>query len=241
MAKFRVQGPDAAAVLSRLSANDVTREVGRLVYTQWLNPAGGIVADLTVTRLAEDDFLVVASDLIHRRIEPAIRRESTAGETVVVTDVTSAYTLLAVQGPRSRELLSRLTDADLSNAAFPYLTSQHIQVGYAPVIASRVTYVGELGWELYVPTEYAVGVYDDLMAVGSDLGVRPVGMAAMSGLRLEKGTATWASTSTTRTRPWKRVSASLSRGTSPVASSGVTRCWPHAARGRLGSGSSGCG
>ena len=187
MAKLRVQGPDAASVLSRLSANDVTREVGRLVYTQWLDPAGGIVADLTVTRLAEDDFLVVASDLIHRRIEPSIRRECRADETVVVTDVTSAYTLLAVQGPRSRALLSRLTQADLSNAAFPYLTSQHIHVGYAPVIASRVTYVGELGWELYVPTEYALGVYDDLLAAGSDLGVRPVGMAAMSGLRLEKG------------------------------------------------------
>jgi glycine cleavage system aminomethyltransferase T/glycine/D-amino acid oxidase-like deaminating enzyme len=187
MAKLRVQGPDAAGVLSRLSANDVTREVGRLVYTQWLDPAGGIVADLTVTRLAEDDFLVVASDLIHRRIEPSIRRECRADETVVVTDVTSAYTLLAVQGPRSRALLSRLTQADLSNAAFPYLTSQHIHVGYAPVIASRVTYVGELGWELYVPTEYALGVYDDLLAAGSDLGVRPVGMAAMSGLRLEKG------------------------------------------------------
>lgn len=187
MAKLRVQGPDAATVLSRLSANDVTREVGRLVYTQWLNPAGGIVADLTITRLAPDDFLVVASDLIHRRVEPSIRRECRANETVVVTDVTSAYTLLAVQGPRSRDLLSRLTEADLSNDAFGYLTSQRIHVGYAPVIASRVTYVGELGWELYIPTEYALGVYDDLITAGSDLGVRPVGMAAMSGLRLEKG------------------------------------------------------
>ncbi len=187
MAKFRVQGPAAADVLSRLSANNVTREVGRLVYTQWLNAAGGIVADLTVTRLGEEDFLVVASDLIHRRVEPAIRRESRPGETVVVTDVTSAYTLLTVQGPRSRTLLSRFTEADLSNAAFPYLTSRHIHVGYAPVIASRVTYVGELGWELYVPTEYAVGLYGDLLDGGHDLGVRPVGMAAMSGLRLEKG------------------------------------------------------
>jgi 4-methylaminobutanoate oxidase (formaldehyde-forming) len=187
MAKLRVQGPDAAAVLSRLSANDVAREVGRLVYTQWLDTAGGIVADLTVTRLADDDFLVVASDLIHRRIEPLIRRQCRPDETVVVTDVTSAHTLLAVQGPRSRDLLSRLTDADLSNEAFPYLTSQRIHVGYAPVLASRVTYVGELGWELYIPTEYALGVYDDLMAMGADLGVRPIGMAAMSGLRLEKG------------------------------------------------------
>jgi 4-methylaminobutanoate oxidase (formaldehyde-forming) len=161
--------------------------VGRLVYTQWLNPAGGIVADLTVTRLAEDDFLVVASDLIHRRVEPLIRRETQPDEVVVVTDVTSAYTLLTVQGPRSRDLLARLSDADLSNEEFPYLTSRPIHVGYAPVIASRVTYVGELGWELYTPTEYALGLYDDLLATGADLGVRPVGMAAMAGLRLEKG------------------------------------------------------
>jgi glycine cleavage system aminomethyltransferase T/glycine/D-amino acid oxidase-like deaminating enzyme len=187
MAKFRVQGPSAAAVLSRLSANDVTREIGRLVYTQWLNEAGGIVADLTVTRLDMDDFLVVASDLIHRRVEPLIRRETRPDEVAVVTDVTSAYTLLTVQGPLSRDLLARLSDADLSNEAFPYLTSRPIQVGYAPVIASRVTYVGELGWELYAPTEYALGLYDDLLSAGADLGVRPVGMAAMSGLRLEKG------------------------------------------------------
>ena len=94
---------------------------------------------------------------------------------------------LSVQGPASRELLGRLTDADLGNAAFPYLTAQHLHVGYAPVLVSRVTYVGELGYELHVPTEYAMGVYDDLMAVGSDLGIRPVGLGAMASLRLEKG------------------------------------------------------
>jgi len=157
------------------------------VYTQWLNTAGGIVADVTVTRLAADRFLVVASDIIHRRIEPLIRRETRKGEVALVTDVTSATTLLSVQGPASRTLLQRLTDADLSNAAFPYLTAQQIHVGYAPVTASRVTYVGELGWELNIPTEYAAGLYDDLIAAGADLGCRPIGLAAMSGLRLEKG------------------------------------------------------
>ncbi len=187
MAKILVQGKDSAAVLSRLSANDVAREVGRVVYTQWLNTAGGIVADVTVTRLAADRFLVVASDIIHRRIEPLIRRETRKGEVALVTDVTSATTLFSVQGPASRTLLQRLTDADLSNAAFPYLTAQQIHVGYAPVTASRVTYVGELGWELNIPTEYAAGLYDDLIAAGADLGCRPIGLAAMSGLRLEKG------------------------------------------------------
>ncbi len=174
-------------MLSRLSANDVARETGRIVYTQWLNPAGGIIADLTVTRLGDSRFLVVASDIIHRRVEPLIRRATLDGEVVTVTDVTSGTTLLTVQGPASRELICRLTDADLGNKAFPYLSARELFVGYAPVLALRVTYVGELGWELHVPAEYAAGVYDDLMAVGADLGVRPVGLSAMTSLRLEKG------------------------------------------------------
>jgi heterotetrameric sarcosine oxidase gamma subunit len=187
MAKFIVQGPDAAAVLSRMSANDVTVSLGRIVYTQWLSETGGIVADLTVTWLEPDRFLVVASDVIHRRIEPMIRRAARPGEFVTVTDVTSGTTLLSVQGPASRELISRLTDADLGNATFPYMTAQQIYVGYAPVLAIRVTYVGELGWELHVPAEYALGVYDDLAAAGRDLGFAPVGLSAMTSLRLEKG------------------------------------------------------
>ena len=129
----------------------------------------------------------MASDIIHRRIEPLIRQGNPADEVVTVTDVTSGTTLLSVQGPASRHLIGRLTDADLSNEAFAYLAARQIQVGYAPVLAIRVTYVGELGWELHVPAEYALGVYDDLLAAGSDLGFRPVGLQAMSGLRLEKG------------------------------------------------------
>ncbi|MGH3122946.1 MAG: FAD-dependent oxidoreductase, partial [Streptosporangiaceae bacterium] len=189
MAKFLVQGPGAATVLSRLSANDVTARLGRLVYTQWLNEAGGIVADVTVTWLEPEKFLVIASDLIHRRIEPIIRRATRPreGEFLTVTDVTSGTTLMSVQGPASRTLIGRLTDADLSNEAFPYLSAREIHVGYAPVLAIRVTYVGELGWELHVPAEYAMGVYDDLVAAGDDLGFRLVGLSAMSSLRLEKG------------------------------------------------------
>jgi heterotetrameric sarcosine oxidase gamma subunit len=187
MAKFLVQGPGAATVLSRLSANDVTAGVGRLVYTQWLNEAGGIVADVTVTWLEPEKFLVVASDLIHRRIEPLIRRATRSGEFLTVTDVTSGTTLLSVQGPASRTLIGRLTDADLSNESFPYLSARQIHVGYAPVLAIRVTYVGELGWELHVPAEYAMGVYDDLVSAGDDLGFRLAGLSAMSSLRLEKG------------------------------------------------------
>jgi 4-methylaminobutanoate oxidase (formaldehyde-forming) len=187
MAKLIVQGPDAATVLSRLSANDVLLGPGRLVYTQWLNETGGIIADVTVTWLEAEKFLVVASDIIHRRVEPLIMRARRDGEVVTVTDITSGTTLLTVQGPASRELISRLTDADLSNDAFGYLTARHIHVGYAPVLAIRVTYVGELSWELHVPAEYAAGVYDDLVTAGGDLGFRPVGLQAMSCLRLEKG------------------------------------------------------
>ena len=187
MTKFSVVGPDAAAVLDRLSAGHVARETGRVTYTQWLDRSAGIQADLTVTRLARDRFLVVASDLTHRRIAAMIRRETRSHEQVYAADVTSGTVLLSVQGPGSRELLSRLTPADLSNEAFGYLTAREIELDYARVLALRVTYVGELGWELHVPTEYAQTLYDSLMAAGRDLGVRPVGLAAMGGLRLEKG------------------------------------------------------
>jgi 4-methylaminobutanoate oxidase (formaldehyde-forming) len=186
MAKFLVQGRDAEAVLSRICANDVAVPVGRVVYTQWLNERGGIEADLTVTRLGEARFLVVVTDLVHRRIAPWIERHAPEGAHVTVTDVTSGTTLLSVQGPRSRELLQRLTSADLSNDAFPYLTAREIDVHYARVLAMRVTYVGELGWELHIPAEFSLTVYDARMEAGADLGYRNVGLGAMNSLRLEK-------------------------------------------------------
>ena len=186
MAKVLVQGRDAARVLNLVSANDVDVPVGRIVYTQWLNERAGIEADLTVTRLAEDRFLVVVTDLIHRRIAPWIERHIPDGAHVTVTDVTSGTTLMTVQGPRSRELLARLTSADLSNEVFPYMTAREIDLHYARVLAMRVTYVGELGWELHVPAELALTVYDALMETGADLGYRNVGLGALGSLRLEK-------------------------------------------------------
>jgi len=186
MANFIVQGRDAETVLNRVSANDVAVPIGRVVYTQWLNEKAGIEADLTVTRLAEERFMVVVTDLIHRRIPAWIGRHTMDGEHVTVTDVTSGTTLLTVQGPKSRALLSRLTSADLSNDAFPYLSAKEIDLHYGRVLALRVTYVGELGWELHVPAELALTVYDALMEVGSDLGYRNVGVGAMNSLRLEK-------------------------------------------------------
>jgi 4-methylaminobutanoate oxidase (formaldehyde-forming) len=186
MAKFLVQGRDAEAVLNRVCANDVSVPIGRVVYTQWLNAAGGIIADLTVTRLGEARFLLVVTDLIHRRMAPWIERHARDDEFVAVTDVTAGTTLLTVQGPRSRELLEGLTSADLSNEAFPYLTAREIDLHYARVLAMRVTYVGELGWELHVPADQALTVYDALHEAGPGFGFRNVGLGAMGSLRLEK-------------------------------------------------------
>jgi 4-methylaminobutanoate oxidase (formaldehyde-forming) len=186
MAKILVQGRDAEAVLNRVCANNVAVEPGRLVYTQWCNEAGGIEADLTVTRLAEDRFLVVSTDTIHRRLESWIKRHTPDGAHLTTADVTSGTTLLTVQGPRSRDLLQTLTSADLSNEAFPYLTAREIDLGYGRVWAMRVTYVGELGYELHIPADQALTVYDQLFEAGAAFGLANVGLGAMSSLRMEK-------------------------------------------------------
>jgi 4-methylaminobutanoate oxidase (formaldehyde-forming) len=188
--KLRLEGPDALDVLQRLCANDVDVPVGRLVYTQMLNARGGIEADLTVTRLGEDAFLVVTAAAAATRDADWIRRHLGAARAVLI-DVTSARAVLGVMGPHARRLLSRLTDADLSSATFPFLSSRELWLASAPVRASRVTYVGELGWELYVPTEFATGVYDALVAAGDDLGLRHAGYHAMDSLRMEKAYRSW--------------------------------------------------
>jgi len=190
LAKFRVQGPDATAVLQRLCANDVDVAPGRIVYTQMLNARGGIECDLTVTRLAEDAYLLVTIAAAATHDADWIRRGIGAAR-VTLTDVTSAFTVLGVMGPRSRELLSRLTAADLSPAAFPFGTAREIEIGYAMVRATRITYVGELGWELYVPAEFAMNVYETTVAAGEEFGLRHAGYHAMDSLRMEKGYRSW--------------------------------------------------
>ncbi|MEO2198139.1 MAG: FAD-dependent oxidoreductase, partial [bacterium] len=146
MSKFLVQGPDAEATLNLLSGNNIAVPVGQCVYTQWMNARGGIQADVTVTRLAEDRFLVVAAEMFHRRVEAILHRGSAVDARVQVTDVTSGYTLLSVQGPWSRDLLSEVTLADLDNAAFPYYTAQQIDLHHGLGLALRMSFVGELGW-----------------------------------------------------------------------------------------------
>ena len=185
--KLMVVGRDAEAVLQRLCTADVAVEVGRAVYTGMLNSRGGYEADVTITRLAHDQYLLVTSSASPIRDKSWIDRHVLTGENVNVLDVSSAYATFGVMGPKSRALLSRLTRADLSNEAFPFSTSQEIDLGYATVRATRITYVGELGWELYVPAEFAVGVYRDLMDAGQEFGVVNAGYYTINSLRLDKG------------------------------------------------------
>ncbi|MBK7401341.1 MAG: GcvT family protein [Myxococcales bacterium] len=187
MSKFLVQGRDAGRLLEHLSANRVDGPKGVITYTQWLDEAGGIQADLTVTKLDDDRFLVVASDTAHRHVEAWMRRHFPADAHVFVTDVTSAYAQINVQGPRSRELLQGLTTTDLRNEAFPFRTAREIDVGFARVLTVRITYLGELGYELYVPAEQAVHVYERIVEAGHPLGLRHAGLKALASLRMEKG------------------------------------------------------
>ncbi len=189
--KFVVEGPDSEAVLNRICANDVAVPVGKIVYTQWLNDQGTIEADLTVTREAEDRFLVVTSAATQVRDFAWLRAHVPSAAACHLSDVTSGLAVLSVMGPRSRDLLSGLTLEDLSNDGFPFGTSRVIDLGYARVRASRITYVGELGWELSVPTEYAAGLFDSVLAVGRDFGLRPAGYHALNSLRMEKAYRHW--------------------------------------------------
>lgn len=186
MAKFRVQGRDAGRFLNRLSANQVDGESGMITYTQWLNQRGTLEADLTVTKLDDEELLVVASDTAHGHAAAWMKRHLGDAH-AFVTDVTSGYAQLNVQGPRSRELLQSVTTADLSNQAFPFRCARLIDIGYARVLCIRITYVGELGYELYIPTEQATHVYDRLVAAGASFGLVHAGLKALASLRLEKG------------------------------------------------------
>ena len=190
-AKFLLQGLDAEPVLQRLMANDVAVEPGSLVYTAMLNAKGGIVSDLTVNRISEDTYMIVTSAGSVTRDYTWMRRHIPDDARTTLTDVSSSYAVLSVMGPRSRDLLSHLTDSDLSNEAFPFLTSKEIYLGYAPVRASRITYVGELGWELYIPSEYACNVYDSIVEEGRECGLMHAGYHALDSLRLEKAYRSW--------------------------------------------------
>lgn len=187
MAKFSVEGPDAGRLLNFISANDVDGPAGMITYTQWLNEGGTLEADLTVTKLGDERFFVVASDTAHRHVLTWMRRHVPEGAHVAITDVTSGYAQLNVQGPRSRELMQGLTSTDLSNGAFPFRTAREIDIGFARMLCVRITYLGELGYELYVPAEQATHVYDRLVEAGKAVELRHAGLKALASLRMEKG------------------------------------------------------
>jgi glycine cleavage system T protein len=189
--KFLLTGSDAERVLNRICANDTAVSVGRVVYTQWLNERGGIEADVTVTRESENRYLIITSATSQIRDLAWLQHHIPDDARVVAVDVTSGIGVLGVMGPRSRELLSQLTDADLSMPHFPFGTSQIIDIGYARVRATRITYVGELGWELYVPTEFIQDVFDRIVDKGDAFGLRLAGYHALNSLRIEKAYRHW--------------------------------------------------
>jgi len=198
-AKLDVRGSDASAFLQRVCANDVDRPVGTVVYTQLLNERAGIEADLTVTRLGEAHFRVVTSTASGGRDASWLRRH--APDTVTVDDVTGAHGCLCLWGPAAREILQPLSDEPLTNEDFRFMRARRLTVGFVPVLAQRVTYVGELGWELYAPTEYTLTLWDTLMAAGASHGIRPAGYRAIDAMRLEKGYRVWGSDITPETTP----------------------------------------
>jgi len=189
--KLYVQGRDAVHVLNRISTADVDVAVGRCVYTQFLNTTGGIEADLTVTRLAADHFLVVTAAFTLTHVEAWIRNHIPAEAFCVVTDMTGAYAMLNVQGPASRALLQSVSEDDFSPAAFGYGRARKVRIGYQTVLAVRLSYAGELGWELYVPTAFALPVYDVIVAAGAAHGLSHCGYHTLNSLRMEKAYRDW--------------------------------------------------
>jgi len=189
-AKFVVRGPEALEVLEQLSANLIDVAPGRAVYTQWLNERGGIEADLTVTRLASDEFWVVTSAASQTRDWAWLRR-ACRGRSVEISDITDDWSVLGVMGPRSRDLLQTISNLDLSNEAFPFGSMNLINISGVPCNALRMSYVGELGWELYIPANQANSVYEEIVASGDSFGLRHAGFHAMNSLRLEAGYRHW--------------------------------------------------
>ena len=199
-AKYELSGPGAPAALEAICANRVAREVGRLTYTQLLNSRGGIECDLTVARLAEDHFYIVTRTGF-RSHDFGWIADHLPAQGVTFRDVTEDWGTLSLMGPKARDILARVTSADVSNSALPFGSAQEIILAATPVRALRVTYVGELGWELHVPIAALGAVYDALMA--TDPQLKPVGYRALESLRLEKGYRAWSSDITPNDTPFE--------------------------------------
>jgi glycine cleavage system aminomethyltransferase T/glycine/D-amino acid oxidase-like deaminating enzyme len=202
-AKLDVTGDGAAAFLEWLCDNRVAREVGRITYTQMLNPRGGVECDFTVSRLAEDRFRIVTGTAFGRHDLAWLRQHAPDDGSCHVEDVTSAYACYGIWGPQARTILQPLASIDLGNDAFPYMTARELSVGRVPCLALRVTYVGELGWELYCPVEYGLSLWDTLWEAGDEQGLVAGGYRAIDSLRLEKGYRVWGADVTPEDTPYE--------------------------------------
>jgi len=190
-AKILVQGREAERALNRIATVDCRVPIGKVLYAQFLNERGGIEADVSITRLASDRFMVVTAAFTATHVIAWLRGHIAADCHCVITEVSDAWCMLNVQGPRSRELLSGIASGDWSNEAFPFGTAREVQIGYSQALALRITYVGELGWELYVPVPFAIGVYEAILEAGKPLGLRHCGYHALNSLRIEKAYRDW--------------------------------------------------
>lgn len=191
--KLRVEGKGALAFLQKIAANQMDRPIGHVTYTAMCNDKGGIETDLTVTRVAPEEFLVVTGGGMGMHDLAWFKKHLPEDGSVSVTDVTSAYATLGLWGPRARDLMQNISRDDFSNEGFPYVTSKEVYVGYIPVRAIRISYAGELGWELYTPTEYALNLWDTIWSAGQEFGIMAVGGGAFESLRIEKGYRFWGS------------------------------------------------
>ncbi len=191
MSKFIVQGKDAEAALQYVCTNDISGPIGKVTYTPIVNERGGFELDITVTRTDDNEYFIVSTANTTTRDIDFLRRNFPAMANVTVTDVTHGYGMLAVMGPNARKVLQKLTDQDLSNEGFAFSTAQYLDIGFARPLAVRMSYVGELGWELYVPTNFMVHMYDAIMEAGAEFGIKNVGMQAVNSLRSETGYRHW--------------------------------------------------
>jgi 4-methylaminobutanoate oxidase (formaldehyde-forming) len=191
--KFEIEGPGALNFLNRLCANQIDKPVGKVIYTQMCNERGTIECDMTIARLDMDRFFLVVGTAFALRARLWIEKHLPRDNSVFMKDVTSAYAVINVAGPLSRELLQKVSPDDVGNTAFPFATARTLSIGYAPVTALRITYVGELGYELYIPTEFACHVYETLWEAGKDLDIRNAGYRIISSMHLEKGYSDWGS------------------------------------------------
>jgi 4-methylaminobutanoate oxidase (formaldehyde-forming) len=201
--KYEISGSGAFAALQRLAANDLDKPTGALVYSQLCNERGGIEADLTFARLDDNRFYMVTGSAFGVRDMGWIRKHLPTDGSVAVQELTSARATINLAGPLARQILEKVADGDVSNEAFPYMTARELRLGFAPVLALRVTYLGELGYELHLPTEYAAHVYELLWAAGRDFGLADAGYRAIDSLRLEKRYLYWGSDITPDYTPYE--------------------------------------